>query len=181
MKTIKYAFIALMMFPILGYGADAAAPAASPEAVVAAVNPVVAVPDVSNMDLLGMMLKLFSSWQSAGMLAGMSALVMLIIASLKNSMLRAMVWDKLKWGKVFVAPVMSIVLVFMGMMAKGMTIDGKAVLAALFVGGGAVALHEILDGLKQVPGIGGIWVNLIDMAGKLLGKPSDKPSDQQPK
>ena len=125
-------------------------------------------------DLISLMMKVIGDYKALGWQAGMSAIVMLLIASMKNSMLRKFIWDKMKWGKVFVAPGLSLILVIIGQLKGGHAIDMKSLMLAMITGAGALALHEILDGLKYIPGIGPMWVSLIDLVGNLLKKPDPK-------
>jgi hypothetical protein len=118
-----------------------------------------------------MMMKAIGDYKALGWQAGMSMIVMLIIASMKNSALRSMIWDKMKWGKVFVAPVLSLILVIAAQLKGGHPVDFKSLMLAMVTGAGALALHEILDGIKYLPGVGPMWVSLIDLIGKFLKKP----------
>lgn len=90
----------------------------------------------------------------------LSSIVMLVLASMKVTMLRPF-WDKLGNYKALAAPFLSLVA---GVVA--LTVDGQltlpGVFAYLFAGSGAIVMHELLDAVKAIPGIGGAYVAIID-------------------
>lgn len=100
-----------------------------------------------------------------------SAILMIIVASMKVSFLNQLVWSKLGAAKVFVAPVLALVAGLLGLGAGGVPITGPLVVAYLFAGGGAVFLHQVLDSLKELPGIGQLYISLIDFVSGLLKGP----------
>jgi len=120
--------------------------------------------------LAGMLLKIVTDWKTLGWSAGVVALLTLIVSTMKNSVLRGLIWDKLGWAKVFVAPVLGIAMFLIGMQS----FSWGAVLLGFTSGVGAIALHQLLDGLKAIPGLGSGFVKLIDFLGGLLKKPPEK-------
>lgn len=95
-----------------------------------------------------------------------SAAVLLLIASMKVSFIRGFVWDKLGAFKALVAPLLG---VFVGVLSmQPITLPGLA--AYFFAGAGAIVLHELFDAIKSMPGIGPVYVSVIEMIQKLLKK-----------
>lgn len=114
------------------------------------------------------LVKVFDDWKKLGWQAGLAALLMVLVSTLKNSMLRQFIWSKIPdWAKITVAPALSI-LAFGLSLGKDFTM--AAFWAALTTGVAAVYMHEFLDGLKTAPFIGEKWAWLVDSVGKLFGK-----------
>lgn len=126
-------------------------------------------PEVSLPELLDQLLKAIALFKMSGIYVGISAVVMLLVASMKNSILRTYVWDKLGGAKVLVAPALSLIAIALETGSLGL----KEMLAAIMTGAGAVALHEFLDALKSMPGIGPMYVKVIDVIGLLLLKKAE--------
>jgi hypothetical protein len=95
-------------------------------------------------------------------------IITLLISSMKVSLLRSYVWDRLGPAKVLLAPAL-------GLVAGLMSLDDKslpALTAYVMAGAGAILLHQLLDALKETPYIGEKYLWLVDGAKKLLkGKP----------
>lgn len=96
-----------------------------------------------------------------------SAVLTLLIASMKVSFLSGL-WDKLGSFKALAAPMLALLAGTVSMVAAG-GFSLQGLIAYLFAGAGAVALHELLDVIKAIPGLGGLWVTIIDFVSKLLG------------
>lgn len=108
-------------------------------------------------------------------MAKISAIIMLVIASLKVSVLDKTVWSKLGAAQVYVAPVLGLLYGLITLSA-GQPLTTPMVVAYLFSGGGAVFLHEIMDSVKQLPGLGVLYVAAISFAERLPGgSSSDGP------
>lgn len=90
----------------------------------------------------------------------------ILISAVKLSMLRPL-WDKLGGFKVLVAPALSLALALVQALG-GQPLTKVAVLNALVIGAGAVALHEFLDALKGVPVVQDKFGPVIDLVKKLL-------------
>ena len=121
-------------------------------------------PDIGGM--LGDLIKAIGDIKSVGWQAGVSGILVVIISTTKNSFLKQLIWDKLGWAKVMVAPVLAMIVVALTVQP----FNAKAVLLALTTGAGAIALHQVLDALKDAPFIGETWKKVIDGIGKLLGR-----------
>lgn len=96
-------------------------------------------------------------------IAGISAI---LISTLKVSAIRELTWDKLGNAKVWAAPVLGLIF---GVLSLGTNLTFASALAYISAGAGAIILHELLDSIKAIPGIGSIWVSIIDVIQSLLG------------
>lgn len=96
-------------------------------------------------------------------IAGISAI---LISTLKVSTIRELTWDKLGNAKVWAAPVLGLIF---GVLSLGTNLTLASALAYISAGAGAIILHELLDSIKAIPGIGSIWVSIIDVIKSLLG------------
>ncbi len=126
------------------------------------------VPQTSNFlaDVLANILTI-GGWN----ILAVSALITLIIALIKTSrQTNAMIWTRLGPAKVLVAPLLAIVTGVIGLGTGGVPITGALVFTYLTAGAGAVLLHEMLDALKDMPGIGKPYLALIALAEDLLSK-----------
>lgn len=132
--------------------------------------PVVPVPapaEVPINEIISGMLKAIGDWRAIGWQAGLAASIAVLISTMKNSLLRAWIWDKLGWWKVFVAPVLAMVAVLIFVKP----FDMKAVMLALTTGAGAIAIHQFLDALKNAPFIKPWMTPILDFLAKLLKSP----------
>ena len=99
-----------------------------------------------------------------------SSIILLVVSSLKVSFINKYFWSKLGAAQAWVAPVL-------GLAAGLLTVapvSGPAVFAYLSAGAGAVVLHELLDTIKAIPGIGQIYVDLINTIEGALGGPASQ-------
>lgn len=96
-------------------------------------------------------------------IAGISAI---LISTLKVSAIREITWDKLGNAKVWAAPILGLVF---GILSLGTDLTWASALAYVSAGAGAIIFHELLDSLKGIPGIGSIWVSIIDVIQTVLG------------
>ncbi len=96
-------------------------------------------------------------------IAGISAI---LISTLKISAIRELTWDKLGNAKVWAAPILGLLF---GVFSLGTDLTLASALAYISAGAGAIILHELLDSLKAIPGIGTVWVSIIDVIQSLLG------------
>jgi hypothetical protein len=97
-----------------------------------------------------------------------SAIIVLVIASMKVSGLSSL-WAKLGEAQVWVAPILGLIAGVLGLGAGGVPVTWKLIAAYVLAGGGAVFLHEILDSVKAIPGLGPVYVKAIELAEKALG------------
>lgn len=179
------------IFTHLAHAADAVIPAASPlvsdpgipiilpsstpipsSSTIAAV---VQVADLSGADFFSQVWTVITGFGGMGFMMKFSAVITLIIASMKVSFARPL-WDKLGYFKALVTPILSLIL---GVIT--LAVAGKVTLAALaaylFSGGGAIILHEVLDQIKAIPGLSPVYLSMIAFFSKILGGPSPLPAD----
>lgn len=170
-SKIAYALVSLAFFfglavPVL---AQNASPTTAPAAAVAAP----AAP-AAPADFLTQVLATIQNFGGLSTLMKVSAVILLLIASVKVSFLNQLIWSKLGIYQSLVAPVLGLIAGLVGLFGGGSPITIASVLAYLGAGVGAMGLHEVLDGIKAVPGIGPTWVSIISAIENALGGPSSK-------
>jgi len=137
--------------------------------------------DVSTFEFLERVFVTVRQMGGMDRLATVSAIITLLISSLKVSLLNKAVWSKLGEGKVFVAPLLGLIGGILSAAVAGQPITLPLVVAYVMAGGGAVFLHEILDALKALPGLGPVYLKVIDIAEEILGGADKKPEESQEK
>lgn len=176
MKKLIPLLMVFLMIPLYVFAQDAAesakpaVEAAAEVASVAAEAPV-AVEDGEDIGgLLQGIVKVIGDWKQLGWQAGLAALLMLLLGTMKNSLLRKWLWDKIpQWGKVFVAPLLSMLIFFLSMDKFGW----PEVAAAITTGGAAVYLHQIVKGLADAPFVGATIKAVLELVAKMLKKPAE--------
>lgn len=116
--------------------------------------------------------QVFQSVQGFGGMSFMmkiSTLILILVASMKVSFIRSFVWDKLGAFKALAAPILSLIVGIISLVSVG-PFSWSGLIAYLFAGAGAIILHEILDSVKALPGIGPIYLKAIDLIQGLLKK-----------
>ena len=97
-----------------------------------------------------------------------SSIIMLVIAIIKVTPLNAL-WVQLEGKQIWLAPLFGLVGGIVTMAMNGTPISLASVMAFVTAGAGAVFLHELLDLLKSIPGIGSFWVSIITVIEGTLG------------
>lgn len=92
---------------------------------------------------------------------------LLLIALMKVSFL-ASFWAKLGKFQAVAAPVLGLAL-GLSLLSAGGPLTGATIMAYLASGAGAIAVHEILDMIKAIPGLGSIYVTIINFIEGILG------------
>lgn len=113
-------------------------------------------------DFLSQVLQAIQGFGGLSTVAKISTIILLIVASMKVTILNQYIWSKLGEAKAWVAPLLGLIAGVLGIGAGGQPITLASVFAYVAAGGGAVILHELLDSLKAIPGIGPIYVAIID-------------------
>ena len=145
--------------------------AAAVEVVPAAPAVVVAQTEVDLGSIFKGVISMFQTWKEMGWQAGLAALMTVLLSTLKNSLLRAWLWDKIPASvKVFVAPILGIFIFALGMGQ----FDAKIFWAGLTTGVASVYLHQVFEALKQAPWIGEKFKGVIAWIASLLKKPESK-------
>lgn len=97
-----------------------------------------------------------------------SILILILIASMKVSFFDDLIWNKLKGAKAFAAPLLGMVSGILILAYSG-HFSLAGVFAYMGAGSGALALHELLDAVKAIPGLGSVYVNIINAVESRLG------------
>lgn len=97
--------------------------------------------------------------------------ILILLATMKVSFLRSF-WDKLGAYKALAAPVLGLIA---GVLSLGIDPNSKitfaGVMAYIGAGAGAIIIHELLDAVKAIPGVGDTMKKVIDFIAMILGKP----------
>ena len=115
--------------------------------------------------------QLFTTMKNLGGMPTMlkiSAIILLLVSAMKVSFLNQTLWEPLGAGKPWIAPVLGLIGGILGLGAGSVPVTLPLIFAYVTAGGGAVFLHELLDSLKLIPGIGPIYMRLIEIAQKAL-------------
>ena len=100
-----------------------------------------------------------------------SAAVMLIIASMKVSILRPL-WDKLGSAKAWIAPVLGCIGGVISIKASGGAVTINVVGQYFMAGAGAIVIHELFDSIKAVPGLNKYIAMVIDFLQLIFKRPT---------
>ena len=125
---------------------------------------------ISPVDFLGQVLQAILSFGGLSWMAKVSSVIMLIIASMKVSVLNQWIWSKLGAFQAWLAPILGLVAGVINVLVGGGNF--ASVLAFMTAGAGAIILHELLDTIKAIPGLGAFWVQIITGIEKYLGGPA---------
>lgn len=96
-----------------------------------------------------------------------SGIIVILLSAVKTTALTP-IWDKLGKFKVWAGPILALIagnLILLG--NHQWSVPG--VLAYLSAGVGAIAVHELLDSVKAIPGLGSFWVTVIGIISDKLG------------
>lgn len=96
-----------------------------------------------------------------------STIVLLAIGSMKVSFIQPL-WAKLGAAQAFVAPLLGLVIGALSLSP----FSWAGMLAYMGAGAGAIAIHELLDALKAFPGLGPMYVAVINWLESILGAPA---------
>lgn len=102
-----------------------------------------------------------------------SGAIVLIISTMKVSFIKPL-WDKLGEKQEWLAPALGLISGALMGFADG-KFDWTVLFTYLFAGAGAPYLHDILDKIKAIPGLGQIWLTVIEVIKKLLFAPKETP------
>lgn len=111
----------------------------------------------------------FKDWKTIGWQAGLIALLVLLIGTFKNSVLRKYLWDWAGEAKVLLPYAFALIIVLLSIPKDQWGV--ATVFLAITTGGGAVALDNLLSGFKQTK-LGQKYVWLLDLIGSYLKKPA---------
>lgn len=152
-------FICLMILSLACFAAEVIPPMPNTAPVV----------DIPVSDFLSQVLDAVKGFGGLSWLLKISAVITVILASMKVSFMRDLVWDKLGAAKAWAAPILGLIVGILNLATAGGHITLPAILAYVSAGAGAIILHELLDTLKAVPGIGPKWVEIISVISAFTG------------
>lgn len=129
--------------------------------------------EISIEQFLGMIFEQVKAFGGLSWTMKVAAFLTILIGSMKVSALRKY-WDKLGPYKAFASPVLSLAL---GVITLGVAgqISASGVFAYLFAGAGAIILHELLDAVKALPGVGPAYKAAIEFFQRYLKAPQKAP------
>ncbi len=173
---MKFIFALLACLMIAGPSFAAPAPSGVPVMVASpapVMSPVVApAPVVSpEASFLDQVMSTIHKFGGASMMLKISLIVMLLVSSMKVSLLNQLVWSKLGAAQAWIAPLLGLIAGVLDLGGAGGSISLASLLAYVSAGAGAIILHQLLDSLKAIPGLGSMYVSMIDMLQKVLGGP----------
>ncbi len=122
-------------------------------------------------DFLAQVLETIAKFGGLSIFVKVSVVITLIIASMKVSILNDLIWSKLGQFKAWVAPILGLVAGILGLFIDGHTPTPQSIFAYISAGAGAIILHELLDTIKAIPGIGSTYVMIINIIEGALGGP----------
>lgn len=166
MKKLGMILWVVLLLPLFAFAQEVAQPVVN---AAAAAMPAPTEPDLGS--IFQQVLSMFQTWKAMGWQAGLAALMTVLLSTMKNSLLRAWLWDKIPASvKVLVAPILGILIFALGM-GK---FDGQVFWAGITTGVASVYLHQLLDALKEAPYIGEKVKAVIAWLASLLKKPEAK-------
>ena len=116
-------------------------------------------------------LSAIGQFQQAGLPVGLKiALICLMLIALTKTSFIQPAWNKLGAGKAAIAPILGMIIgyIFYG---NGGAFSWATTLAFMASGVGATGIHELLDMVKAIPGIGVSYVSIINLIEGILGAP----------
>ena len=125
---------------------------------------------VAPQDFFVQVLEVIKVFGGLSTMLKISAVITLLVASMKVSFMNDLIWSKLGAAKVYVAPTLGLIGGILGVGVEG-PVTAASIFAFVTAGAGAVFLHEILDSVKAIPGIGAIYITIINLIQGALGGP----------
>lgn len=113
------------------------------------------------------------------MMGKISVAIVLVIATMKVTFLNRIIWSKLGTAQVYVAPILGLLAGVLSLGSPGAAVTAASIFAYLTAGAGAVFLHEILDSMKGLPGLGAIYITIINLVETALGGPANEPPQKK--
>ncbi len=122
-----------------------------------------------NADFFQAVMDFIKNFGGMSAMLKVSGAILLIVASMKVSFLKPL-YDKLGAFKSWLAPILGLIAGTVGIGFSG-PVSLASIFAYVTAGAGAVFIHEILDTVKAIPGLGAIYVSAINFIEGLLGSP----------
>ena len=115
--------------------------------------------DIPVADFLTQIIQAVKGFGGLSWMLKVASVCLVIVSSMKVSALKPL-WDKLGTAQKWVAPVLALIA---GLLSQGTSISWASALAYLGAGAAAPYIHDLLDLIKVIPGIGSFWVGIINM------------------
>jgi hypothetical protein len=129
------------------------------------------VPADPTADFLSQVLSVIQGFGGMAWQMKITSIVLLLMASMKVSLLKPL-WQRLGGAQAWLAPLLGLVVGVVSMNP----FSWAGLVAYVSAGVGAIAAHELLDGLKKIPKLGPVYVRVIEITERLLGgKPKPAP------
>lgn len=130
--------------------------------------PVLAMADViDNGTFLQMVFDAVKNFGGLAWAGKITLICTLLVALTKVSFLQA-VWAKLGAAQVLVSSLLGAIIGVVSLSMSG-SLSAAGVVAYMLSGAGAVFLHQLLDAIKGIPGLGTSYVAMINFFESLLG------------
>lgn len=126
--------------------------------------------EVGDIDMLSRILQYVKDFGGLGSFAKISGAITLLLSLTKVSFIKPL-WDKLGDFKAYAGPALGFLAGLFNAFT-GNKFDWAVVAAWTFAGSGSVFLHEILDTIKAIPGVGTLWVTVIEIIKGILKAPA---------
>jgi len=127
--------------------------------------------DITLADFLSQVVEVALRIGGLSTMMKVSVVILLLVSALKVGPLKAL-WTSLGFGQVWLAPLLALVAGLLGLGTAGAPFSLALALVYMTTGAGAVFLHEILDSVKTIPGIGPVYLKAI----QLVVRPSAAPA-----
>lgn len=119
---------------------------------------------ITPQDFFAQVLQAISDMGGLSALGKLASVILLVVASMKVNLINSALWDKLGAFQ----PVLPL---FLGLAAGILMlpqITFPAALAYVLSGAGAIAIHQLLDMAKAIPGLGTVYVYVINLIEEFL-------------
>lgn len=126
---------------------------------------------VSPAAFLDQVIAFIQSWGGLSKVAMIAGIITVLISSMKVTALNQAVWAKLGAWQAWVGPIMGLAAGILGLGQTG-PITPASIFAYVTAGAGAIIIHELLDTVKALPGIGTLMKWAIDIAEQFFHGPS---------
>jgi hypothetical protein len=110
--------------------------------------------------------ELFKNWSLLSVQMKVASVLVILVGLVKNSALSPL-FDKLGKFKALVAPLLMLIAAFMYVQPFTLA----TAIAAITTGVAAGYFHQVLDMVKAIPGLGPVYVKIIEFIGGYLGAP----------
>lgn len=123
---------------------------------------------LSPQDFLAQVMTAIQGFGGLGWVGKISSVVLLVVASTKVSFLHDLIWVRLGAAQAWVAPILGLAAGILAPAISHQAITLPGVMAYVAAGAGALLLHELLDTVKAIPGIGSLYVGIINLVESAL-------------